>query len=229
MHARVALIALVALAACRTPPPTHRYRVLVVAQTDAGVPLPGVAIEANGRALGATGPGGGLEVDLRAPEGKLLRIATACPPGWRAAEPVHELRLRRIAADDGRLTVTAECRPPERRAVVVVRTPGLAGVPILHRDREIGRTDRDGVAHLLLTMAPGTRFQLALDTSAHPRLRPRNPTQAFVVEDADALLTFDYQPIADKPAPRKRKKRRAAEPTGPIRIESVTAPKRRRG
>jgi hypothetical protein len=103
-----------------------------------------------------------------------------------------------------------------------VRTPRLAGVPIRFRDREIARTDADGVAHVLLTMAPGTRFQLDLDTSAHPRLRPRDPTQSFEMPDADQLFVFDYQPIAS-PAPKKKRRKRtaAAPPPGPVKIQSL--------
>lgn len=228
----LAVAAAAALAACDPPPITHRYAITFAGRTDAGAPLGGVAITANGAALGVTGPDGALVVDVRAVEGKLLRVTATCPEGFRAAAAETEVRLRRLAgAARGApqpVVVNAECRPRARRAAILVRTPGLAGVPVRYRDREVARTDGDGVAHVLLELAPQSRLQLALDTTAHPRLRPRDPTAEFVLGDADEVFVFDYQPAVTPLPPRKKKARRAPPPPpGPVKIESVR-PKRGR-
>ena len=212
-------LALAAMSACETAPLVHRYHVVLVARTDTGEPLAGVGFDANGKHLGATGTGGGLALDLEAAEGKLLRIATRCPDGYRTSTAETELHMRG-GAGGAPLTMSAECRPRTRRVVVMVRTPHLAGAPVRFRDREVARTDVDGVAHVALEMAPGTRFQLALDTSAWPRLRPRDPTAAFVAGDAEQVFVFDYRP---PPPPSRRKRRRRAPPPGPVKIESLGA------
>ena len=213
-------IAVILATACSTPRKPQHFRLLFSATTDAGEPVGGVAVRANGLDLGTTGPGGGLAMELYALDGKVLQVSANCPVGFRSPTEDTIVRLQRVyaAEDDGELTVSLECRPAIRHAAVLVRAPNRPNLPITLHGNEIAKTDENGLAHLLLSLSPGTRFQIGIDTSANPYLRPRNPVSTFVLEDLDQVFVFD-QEFAEQ-RPKKRKK--VHKPPPPIKeIESI--------
>jgi len=218
------LVLALATAGCHPATRLHLFDVLVSALTDDGTPVAGVDIELNGRDLGATGDGGGLAVTLAAFDGKLVRLHAECPKGYRTRNTDPQLTLRHFATGDprtqSRLHVAVECRAMVRHAAVLVRgqRPDL---PVLKRGVEIARTDANGLAHVMVTTAPHQKFQLTLDTSQQPRLRPRNPSATFVMDDSDRVFvfnpSFDEIPVKVK----RRIIRKKPEPTGPVEFKSV--------
>jgi hypothetical protein len=207
--------------ACGSPVSSRPYTILFSVRSDTGEPLGGVGIEVNGKVLGETGPEGGLEVELVAPEGKVLTVDTRCPAGYRSPQQ-FALRLRELAVlgdQQNHLTLSRECRPVIRRAAVLVHAPGRAELPILRHGVEVGRTDADGVAHLGFELEPGTAIKLSLDTSAQPRLRPQNPVHEFTIGDRDEIFLFSYQPTElPRPKPRPRAK---PDPVLPVEMKSL--------
>jgi hypothetical protein len=82
----------------------------------------------------------------------------------------------------------------------------------------VGKTDTNGLAHLLVKAPPGLSFRIALDTTAHPALRPQNPSMTYTLGQADDVLLMD-QPFQEKKA-RKKPKKKEPEPQLPQRLES---------
>ncbi len=226
MIGRAALVAAaLATASCHPPPRLHRFDVLVSALTDDGAPVAGTEVDVNGRKLGVTRDGGGLAITLAAFDGKVVRLHAECPKGYRTRSSDTQLTLRHFASGDprgqSRLHVAVECRALVRRAAVLVRgqRPNL---PVLKRGVEIARTDAHGLAHVMVTTPPHAHFQLTLDTSQLPRLRPRNPSATFVMDDSDRVFvfdqTFDEIPVKVKPHHYRPK---PPPPAGPVEFKSV--------
>jgi hypothetical protein len=205
-----AIIAAAGMCACAAPKQeTLHHSIVVSALSDDGAPLPGVTVTANARELGETGPAGGLVFSLTAPAGKVVELEALCPTGYRSPDDSVVLRLGRVAhvAEEDRLNVTIECRPMVRQATVLVRTPGHTDLPITLHGNEVARTDELGLAHVLLSFAPNTRFQIGIDTSGEPRLRPRNPIADFELEDLDQVFVLEQQ--FEQELPKKRYRKRA--------------------
>jgi hypothetical protein len=204
---------------CQEKRPLPTFRVSFVARSD-GDPLAGVRITGDGKKLGSTDEDGQLHVTLRGKEGSSMRIDASCPEGYREAEPLGRLTLRKFRGLDPEakrrgLEMSVTCPPAKRSLAIIVRTPGQARIPILRRGRELARTDAGGVAHLLFELEPRSTVRLELDTSHHPRLRPRNPGKSFTVPDDDEIVVFDQPFEVEKRKKRRRRRRRRPDP-GPV-------------
>lgn len=204
-------IAALFLTGCPKDPPPPVYRVTFHARSD-DKPLEGVNITGDGEPMGITGPLGTLQLDLSGKEGTVIQVQAQCPQGYRPAETIPPLKLKTFqgldpaTAEQG-LQVSISCPPLERLAVVVIRTKGQTDLPVTMRGREIARTDEDGVAHVLIKMAPESTFRLELNTSDRPKLQPQNPGATFTVPDEDHIFLYD-QPFEIKADPKKPKAKR---------------------
>jgi hypothetical protein len=202
---------------CEEAKPLPVFRVTFAAETD-GEPLPGVDVVIDGRHLGTTGPDGALRHAFQAAEGSAVAIHVQCPDGYRAAEEIPLLRLRQVrhltkeSVERG-IPVPIVCPPAERLAVVVVRT-GEPDLPIRYLGREIERTDAAGFAQIMLPLEPPESFSLEIDSSANPKLRPRNPTATFALGDADQIFLFD-QLFRERES--RHRAPRITAPLGPVR------------
>jgi hypothetical protein len=217
----LALTSLLALASCGEEPPPPQYPVTFSAHADEGAPLEGVQITGNGAPLGTTNAQGMLAVTLTGPEGTPVRIGAQCPDGHRNPGDIPVLTLRRVVSLDpssqnGGIRMTIHCPPSQRNAVVVVRADGQSDMPVLLDGREVARTDRSGVAHFAVRMAPNVAFQVRLATEHLPLLRPQEPRQTFTVPDHDELFIFDQSFSVEEPRRRRRRRRRVHR--GPVRI-----------
>jgi hypothetical protein len=220
-------LALLLLCACGNDAAVpQRFPFTFSAHSD-GEPLASVRVLVGGRPIGTTNAQGLLQIDLTGPLGAPVQVNAACPTGHRSpAEPqVHNLRrvqsLDPLTQRRG-IEVTFACPPERREAVVVVRTHDQNGVPVFLDGREAARTDESGAAHLHVAMAPGTTFQVMLDTRFNERLRPRSPSQSFTLPDADEVFVLDQRFEQEAP-PRRRRVVRPPTPPAPrlpIRIPS---------
>lgn len=227
-NAILATAVLAALSAgCEEGPKLRSYPVAVEATVD-GQPLAGVRIKAEGSELGVTDDSGALDASLLGTEGQRMRLEVACPEGYKEPTELAPIVLRSMArlASEGEgparaaTRVSVECRPTQRRAVLVVRADGKPDLPILVQGERVARTSADGVGHALLELEPGAELLVALDTSSLPQLRPKNPARRFRIEDEDTILLFD-QPFAEAPKPKVHRKRRPKPPPQhvPYRID----------
>jgi hypothetical protein len=74
-------------------------------------------------------------------------------------------------------------------------------LPLLINGDRMGDTGVTGLAHIPVSLVPGTSLRVTLDTSADPRLRPVNPSRRFAIEDRDSLLVLDQAFAAEKSKP----------------------------
>lgn len=223
MHRALTIVLL--LACSEEPEPPPRYPFTFNAHAD-GDPLPAVQILVNEQPVGTTNAEGVLRVDLTGPPGAQVRVSAACPAGYRNLEGQQVHNLRRVQAIDPAVTargieVSFACPPEHRSGVVVVRTHDQIGVPVMLDGREVARTDESGAAHVHVAMAPGTTFQVQLDTRHNAQLRPTSPSQSFTLPDHDEVFVLDQHFEIEAP-PRRVVRRAAPRPVArlPIRIPS---------
>ena len=217
----MAIALAVALLACADPPPPPEHRFVVIALSD-GEPVRGVTVVTNGERAGETDEDGELELTLVGPNGATISLVVECPDGYRSPADLRPLRLhsfRHLEAEEPSVGIrrSVSCLPTERRAAFVVRTPGLADLPITIRDREVARTDASGVAHFSLRLRPNQRVRVQLNTSSRDDIRPQNPESTFRMPDRDEIFVID-QPFEVEQAPRQRRRRRPTGPRLPVRI-----------
>jgi hypothetical protein len=182
---------------CSGPPKV--VSVLTVSATiDGEEPLAGVRVSASGRPLGETDASGRIVTEIRGGEGQDIPLFAACPAGYRGPPGPIALRLSRVRSlgnSSGALMVTVPCRPSKRRVAVVVSAPGLPDAPLLVDGTPSARTDRDGVAHVLVLVAPGDVITVALGASV---------TRSFRASDTDEILVLAAETIEPPSAPRTR-------------------------
>jgi hypothetical protein len=178
--------------------PEDPYPVRIRATTD-GAPLPGAHITLAGEPVGVTGPDGILYVEIDGDEGASLSFSATCPPGHVSPDTLPPVRLRRVSGFDetGALRAVERevpCPPALRHAVVVVRTEGLADLPVVVDGREVTRTDEAGVAHLAYRGEAGGELDVRLDTTSAPELRPSSPERSFPIpEGGDELYVWNVE------------------------------------
>jgi hypothetical protein len=226
----VTLLALLCIspAACAdASPATTRFTALLRARTASGEPIAGVRAWADGRALGATSATGELRTDLIGAEGSAVQLSAACPPAYRTPDAERRLVLRRVRAARGSagsadLELAQLCEPIEHAAALVVLASGegRAALPIRIDGELVGQTEADGSAHLTLTAPAHATVRVELETSAQPRLLPRNPVHSFRLEDEDSILLLEQTFSVERPrrVPAAPGRTRSAPPR-PQRIE----------
>jgi len=188
-----AATSLVAAIACQHAPPSARkYRVLIEAEDGEHAALPGLEVSRRGRALGTTSSGGDLKLDLLGNEGQLVELEARCPSSFVPERQTLNVALRHLQDLRKTPSYRLTCRPERRTAVVAVRASNGPDLPVIYLGREIARTDSSGVAHVALSLRPGERYELGLDTGNRP-LSPKNPRAVFVAGSEDELVFFDQR------------------------------------
>jgi hypothetical protein len=220
-----ALALLASVASCKQQPEVKRYRVTFEVRVDRA-PAVGARLVINGRPVKNTDEQGNAQLLLPGEDGTTYQVNVLCPPGTTRPDTPVNVTLRTLeladqAAAQRGIVQTVQCTPIERTLGVVVRTDGQSNVPIFWQNREIGRTDQGGVAHLTFRVRPQTPVQLELRTTELPQLRPENPRQSFMIAENDDVQVWD-QTFQVEQAPRRRVVRRTTPPVNRIqRIERI--------
>jgi hypothetical protein len=186
-------LAMTAVTGCQHAAPLPRaYGIAVEAQHVGVGALAEVEVWKDGRRLGQTAGEGNLTLDLRGAEGELVELEARCPADFLPERQTLSITLRRLRNVRRLPAYRVDCRPATRTAVVAVRATNGADLPVMYLGREMARTDSSGVAHLALTLRPGERFELELETGDKPLL-PKNPRAVFVAGSDDQLVFFDQR------------------------------------
>ncbi|MCB9666553.1 MAG: hypothetical protein H6715_00300 [Myxococcales bacterium] len=210
------------LCGCSSQPEQYTYALALSVKAADAVPLSEVPIYLNDAWRGKTDKNGELQIKVRAEMNQTVMAKAECPRGYRAAEGPITIRLRQfqnLSAGNKNtgLVYGFTCEPEKVSSAVVVST-NAPGLPLLVQGREVGRTNADGVAHLVLESAPSTEFTLLIDTRGQPQLRPQYPTRTFDVGPIDdyyvLVQTFEMQ----QPKRHQRRARRLPAHM-PIRIQ----------
>lgn len=187
------LVMLLGASACqRQAPLPHQHRIVIQAENTAHAPLAEVAVMRRGTTLGKTDATGSLTLQLAGSEGERLELDAQCPPTFVPEHQVVGVTLRRLQGAHQLPTYRVACQPATRTTVVAVRATGGPDLPVMYLGREIARTDASGVAHVALTLRPGERYELGLDTSGKP-LEPKSPRAVFVAGGQDEMVFFDQR------------------------------------
>lgn len=170
------------------PPPPEEITVRVMGDPDE--PVANAAIGSGQGMLGRTDAAGLARFKLDGADGTRFDLAVACPADHGGASRPFKVVLRRGSRAP---EYTTTCRRTVRTAVVAVRAPGGAGLPVMHLGRELARIDEAGMALVHLDMKVGETFTLTLDTSdpKYRTLRPQNPEVSYAIVDSDELYTFE--------------------------------------
>jgi hypothetical protein len=218
----VAFSIIILTANCAEPKP-DTFAILNRAVTEDGEALPGLQISANGKAIGETDETGSRLIGIEGRSGDKVVLSAACPKGYRSQSQSRTVALLHITGLDKKKTgasteVSWRCSPLMRTAVLVVRAPGQPNLPITIHGHEVGRTNLEGIAHILLTEPPGSSIAVSLDTKDCPNVRPQNPVRAFRLKDRDMIFIFDQQFTNEKTARPKRSKKPMLSRTIPYKI-----------
>ncbi len=166
-----------------------RFPVVISTVTDDGRPFPDVAVTLGKVPAGKTGADGKLSVNVRGKEGTKVSVSTEVPRGYKLVPggSGDALVLRRLTdvSDNGKGRVlpvehVVKLAPLVRQYAVLVRV-GVPGLDVSTFGTRQAVTNAKGVAMFLYQGAPGDELQVKVDTSAHPELRPQNPTASFLL------------------------------------------------
>ncbi len=202
------------------------YPVIFQAKEPNGRPVGQVSVLINSGLTGTTDAQGRLRVSLQGKEGAQVKVQADCPEGFVDPVELQPFVLRKVLTFSANpepqpIEFLIPCKPALIKAVVMVRTGGQADLPVLIDGREVGRTTSEGVAHVMVRMAPGTEFQVKLSTSHKPRLRPQEPSQTFSVPEVESVLVFDqaFEVVSSHRHSRKSHRfSRRKRTTGPVRL-----------
>jgi hypothetical protein len=180
-------------------PPIHSQRADVKVENDSNKPVVGASVLINGEAVGATRDDGRAELHVRGIAGDKFRVNFTCPEGYRPQMPdTHE-----IFVTPGLLGAAPElhfrCEATQRKAIVAVRAENGRNLPVRILGREVGRTDDNGAATIVVEAQEGEPFELVLDTSSTRLLHPQNPALTFHMGPKDSSFVFTQKFTIEKP------------------------------
>jgi hypothetical protein len=195
------------IAACAPVAAEQRaYELRVRVDSDPGEGLAGVPLLYGSNKVGVTGADGTVLVKLEGRAGQRAPLTAECPDTHIAPTTPSVVVLRTYL--QGHVPeLSIRCPPRTRKLAVVVKAKHGEGLDLLHRGKPIGRTDEEGIAHLLLEGPPGEAFEVVLDTSERPRIHPQSPGGRFVIAARDEAFLFDPELTVEAPEPPKKRKR----------------------
>lgn len=210
--------ALAAGAACQGTPDAQQFQIDIRVESDPGKPLGGAKIIQGNHEHGQTAADGHVRLALSGTPGEVVPLHVACPSGYASPDEPLSVMLRGLVGQTALPRYRATCSALSRSLVIAVRAKNGTDLPLIHQGREIARTDADGAAHALLTVAPAEHVTLALDTSATNKglLRPRSPEFTLVMPGRDDVAVFDQTFTLEQPIVKRRGGR--AAPLGPTPI-----------
>jgi hypothetical protein len=210
-------VLLMTLVSCAKERPRYRYEFIVRVESDPGRALAGATVLHADSRVGVSNKDGIVRLNARGKEGDTLSFRIDCPKGHKSPTKPLSVVLRKSSEREKRPEYTVSCLPTLRTVVVAVRAEDGPNLPVRYLDREVGRTDKSGAAHVLLKAAPNEALELTLDTSKAPQLSPKNPTARFQTSHQDEVFVLNQEFMVEKPklqrAPRKQR------PSGPIQIK----------
>jgi hypothetical protein len=212
-------LALLTPASCADPEPLPFVAHFSVT-ADEKAPVAGAQIAARGKVIGTSNATGELQARLLGFEGDRVPLTLSCPSGFAPSPAESIVILRSVQGLGGEerkpIDHALGCQPTKRDAVVLVHVSGaVASLPVKIDGAPVGQTDGLGFAHFYLRPDPGTRFEVAIDTSSNEKLMPQNPQQVFQVDTHDDVFVFDRD---FKLPPKPKAVRKRAKPKPQVHI-----------
>jgi len=203
----------------------ERFVLDLKTQSDDGQPLAGVVVYFKDRPMGESASAGELQLVVAAVTGQSLPLRFDCPKGFVAARDGVRVPLR--TSGDNRYQVVLDCKPEKRKALIAIAT-NMANIPLFLGAEQVGVTNEFGVAHLAVARAEQDDFEIKMDTSSVPLLRPSSPVFQFKMPDHDESFivqesfVLEEPPPPPPPAPKKKvKKKVVVKKKRPTRLEGL--------
>ncbi len=204
------LVALLLPACAQSSSTASRYQLQFDAHDDRGDAIKGLVVSVGETRIGETDKNGILQAEVKAAKGDRYALHITCPKDYASSEMPEHILFRDTKGlagkEHARIHVQVECARQERVAALLVHTDGRIGMPILVDGALQGRTGPGGFAHLRLDLRPGTQFEVAIDSSQYPELRPANPRRTMSLGTEDELFVFE--PAFTETEVKKKKRRR---------------------
>jgi hypothetical protein len=200
--------AAMAALACGSEKPVVRVQAVFTAVHEDGSPVAGTAIYLDRRLVGHTGADGVLAAALRGPGDRELQLQASCPADHVSPRALPPLRLGALVTRGGAgqsdAQISIPCERRRRTVAIAVRAAAVGGdgelepvadLPVLISGGSPARTNGQGVAHIIVRVAPRSRLELRLDTSgrAHTRLSPSSPVVRLEIGDSDELYVLEQR------------------------------------
>lgn len=207
---RFSAFALVALGAgpaarCKDlePPPRAPFQLYVKVESDPGRPVVGALISRNNSTLNTTGADGRAMLSFSGEEGDgaTANVTVKCPDTFQSPAKPVALKLTRLSDKTKIPEYGVSCPPTLRKVVVAVKADNGPFLPVVYLSRQISRTDASGAAHFALDLAPGSQFNVTLDTTENTKLKPESPSRPFTVGQSDEILVFEQRFDVERPKP----------------------------
>jgi len=179
------------------------FPITVVVHGEGQAAIAGAELLLGKLALGKTDGAGTLNLTLHGNEGDSVALNVKCPAAYASPERPLDVGLRHLGNGSTPAHFEVECFSLLHDIVVGVRAENGPHLPILRLKTVVGRTDDQGVAHVLLQATANESVALTLDTAGNTSLLPQNPTLDFTTRDADEMVLVS-QKFTVKQAPRPR-------------------------
>lgn len=170
-----------------------RLKVSVKTTDDSGRAVPGAEIVLSKKQLGVTDTHGVLVTTLAGRPGTIASLSVKCPSGFTSPEKTLDVGITQLAASSPMPQLDARCTALTHELVLGIRAENGADLPILYLGKEVGRTDTNGVAHVVVRVPPGETGSVELDTRAKPGLTPPNPSLVFKAGNKDELVLLQQK------------------------------------
>ena len=188
-----ALAACALIVGCGDAPPAPTEQPLVVTIRSDGLTLSGAIVRIGSELRGTAGADGVVRTTASGLAGTAVLVTVECPAGNHLERPVVPFVLgpsREQMPAPRRIDV--ECVRDSAQAVVIVRASGRTAESVRIDGREVGQLDAEGLAHVLVAMAPRTRFQVSLgDVATESAQRA-----TFTMPAREDVFFFDAPPRA---------------------------------
>lgn len=168
-------------------------KVTIKAIDDVGAPVARTEVLLGKKSRGQTGADGQLAVTLTGLPGQVARLNVKCPEGYASPEKTVDVGITELAKGSPAPLFEARCTALAHSLVVAIRAENGPNLPVIYLGKELGRTDAEGVAHVVLKVPPGETASLRLDTSGAPALKPQNPEMLFKASNRDEMLLLEQK------------------------------------
>jgi len=182
-------------------PSAGAFPVSVFVHAEGQAPVAEAALLLGKLPLGMTDEAGNLNLTLHGNEGDSVGLNVKCPAAYASPERPLTVGLRHLGNGATAARFEVECFSLLHDVVVGVRAENGPRLPILRLKTVVGKTDDQGVAHVLVQASANELIALTLDTSGNPALLPPNPTLDFTAHDSDEMVLVS-QKFTLKQAPR---------------------------
>jgi len=199
----LALLPVALVCACGGGAPEPTVLPLLVSVKTDGLPLPGAIVSLGSERRGITPADGLVRTSAAGFAGTAVVVVVTCPAGHHNEHPVVPFVL---GPPSGELPtprrIEVDCARDRAEAVVVVRGRGRTLEPVQIDGRTVGQLDAEGLAHVLVAMAPQTRFQVSVGASAADSAQ----RATFTMPVREDVFFFDAPPRAAVETPRPQRR-----------------------